>query len=270
MSLSFSFDTPAGKVTAGGSAADGGTMASSDAIAKGPGQPSTPEDIPGEDKHLASRLRGAAEGALQGFAPIRGIHQHVCGFHVYAHDFTRQVEAHHYCSHINEEMRQCIIYDSDKSNARLIGIEYIISRRLFEGLPADEKKFWHSHEHEVMSGMLVAPRVPEPAERLEMASLVDTYGKTIHTWQYDRGDTLPLGPPQLMMALTEDGMLDPALVKKRDADYGISTEAKKKARQSSITPPTSLPEGCDPWKNGRKAPQLQAEEVDVKMPSNFA
>jgi Protein of unknown function (DUF1264) len=39
--------------------------------------------------------------------------------------------------------------DSDKSNARLIGIEYIISRRLFEGLPADEKKYWHSHSHEV-------------------------------------------------------------------------------------------------------------------------
>jgi hypothetical protein len=38
MSLSFSFDTPAGTVTAGGFAADGGTMASSDAIAKGPGQ----------------------------------------------------------------------------------------------------------------------------------------------------------------------------------------------------------------------------------------
>ena len=47
-------------------------------------------------------------------------------------------------------------------------------------------------------------------------------------------------------------------------------QAKGKARQSSITPPSSLPEGCDPWKNGRKAPQLQAEDVDVKMPSNFA
>lgn len=40
-------------------------------------QPSEPEDIPGEDKHLTSRLRGAAEGALQAFAPVRGIHQHV-------------------------------------------------------------------------------------------------------------------------------------------------------------------------------------------------
>jgi hypothetical protein len=27
--------------------------------------------------------------------------------------------------------------------------EYIISRRLFEGLPADEKKYWHSHHYEV-------------------------------------------------------------------------------------------------------------------------
>ena len=27
--------------------------------------------------------------------------------------------------------------------------EYIISRRLFEGLPPDEKKYWHSHQYEV-------------------------------------------------------------------------------------------------------------------------
>lgn len=60
-----------------------------------------------------------------------------------------QVEAHHYCSHLNEEVRQCIIYDSADNNARLIGIEYIISRRLFEALPEEEKKLWHSHQYEV-------------------------------------------------------------------------------------------------------------------------
>ena len=41
------------------------------------------------------------------------------------------------------------------------------------------------------------------------------------------------GPPQLMMSLTEDGMLDPELVKKRDADYGISTEASCGAARAS-------------------------------------
>jgi len=28
-------------------------------------------------------------------------------------------------------------------------VEYIISRRLYEGLPDDEKRFWHSHVYEV-------------------------------------------------------------------------------------------------------------------------
>ena len=48
---------------------------------------------------------------------------------------------------------------------------------------------------QVMEGLLVAPEVPEPAERPHMAALVGTYGKTIHTWQVDRGDALPLGMP---------------------------------------------------------------------------
>ena len=48
---------------------------------------------------------------------------------------------------------------------------------------------------QVLSGQLVAPELPEPVERTEMADLVDTYGKTIHTWQVDRGDTLPMGAP---------------------------------------------------------------------------
>jgi len=34
------------------------------------------------------------------------------------------------------------------------GIEYVIAEKLFENLPADEKKYWHSHKHEVESGIL--------------------------------------------------------------------------------------------------------------------
>lgn len=36
---------------------------------------------------------------------------------------------------------------------------------------------------QVMSGQLVAPNVPTAAESMEMQRLVDTYGKTFHTWQ---------------------------------------------------------------------------------------
>jgi len=41
---------------------------------------------------------------------------------------------------------------------------YLISERLFVSLPAEEKRYWHSHKYEVASGMLVTPGVPEVAE----------------------------------------------------------------------------------------------------------
>lgn len=56
---------------------------------------------------------------------------------------NRQLIAHHYCSHINQDVRQCVIYDSDRPDARLIGIEYIISEELFNQLSTEEKKLWH-------------------------------------------------------------------------------------------------------------------------------
>jgi len=40
----------------------------------------------------------------------------------------------------------------------------LISERLFVSLPAEEKRYWHSHKYEVASGMLVTPGVPEVAE----------------------------------------------------------------------------------------------------------
>ena len=57
---------------------------------------------------------------------------------------SRQVEAHHFCSHQNEEMRQCLIYDSPESGAHLIRLEYIISENLFLTLPDNEKLLWHT------------------------------------------------------------------------------------------------------------------------------
>lgn len=141
-------------------------------------------------------------------------------FHFYGYDMRRQVEAHHYCSHLNEDVRQCLIFDSPDAGARLIGVEYMISDKLFAGLPDAEKPLWHSHLFEVKGGILVAPGLPEAAETAEMAKLARTYGKVFHFWQFDRGDTLPLGPPQLMMSFTDDGQLDPKLAESKSSVLG--------------------------------------------------
>lgn len=126
---------------------------------------------------------------------------------------TRQVEAHHYCAHQNEEMRQCLIYDSPEKKARLIGLEYIISENLFLTLPDEEKLLWHSHLYEVKSGLLFMPKVPAPIQLKDMETVAKTYGKVFHFWQVDKGHSLPFGIPQLMMAITRDGQIYDHLVK---------------------------------------------------------
>ena len=79
------------------------------------------------------------------------------GFHLYADEMGRQVEAAHFCIHLRHDLHQCVIFDRNAPDARLIGIEYIVSQERFRGLPDDEKRLWHSHHYEVKSGTLTAP-----------------------------------------------------------------------------------------------------------------
>lgn len=210
---------------------------------------------------MKTHILEAGAAMLQSKAPMSGIHAHVCGFHFYNGEMNRQVIAHHYCSHLSEDMMQCIIYDSDKSDARLIGIEYIISAKLFATLSEDEKKLWHSHNYEVKSGQLTAPGLPEAAEKALMKDLIGTYGKTIHTWQIDQNKDLPVGTPQLMMGFTADGQANQTLIDARDKGYGIST-SEKKAHRADI-PDANIDPGADGWSTG-KAVQLKFEPVQTQ------
>ena len=199
------------------------------------------------------------KSAAPNFPPITDIHAHVCGIHFYNGDMSRQVIAEHYCAHLSNEVLECVIYDSDKPGARLIGIEYIVSAKIFESLPAEEKRLWHSHNYEVKSGVLTAPGMADAAEKDLMKVLIGTYGKTWHTWQVDRGDKLPLGIPQLMMGFTGDGQAKAKIVAERDKLYG-SSDAKKAARGD--IPDVKLDPGADAWQKGA-AVQLDLKTVST-------
>jgi len=235
------------------------TVASGIGVAAATGRKSAMDDTP----ECSAVPTGTAAGAnrLQGESPLSAIDEHVCGLHFYSGDINRQVVAQHYCSHVSRDVRQCIIYESDKKHARLVGVEYIISAKLFKELPAEEKKLWHSHVYEVKSGQLIAPRIPEAAEKEVMDGLVGTYGKTWYTWQVDRGDRVPLGIPQLMMAFTADGQVHPELLAKCGAEYGVSSEEKRRSRADIVSP--TIQAGADAWLQG-EAIQLQTEAVMMK------
>lgn len=209
---------------------------------------------------LEHRALDLAAGAMQPKWPLEAMTTYLNGFHMYADDMGRQVEASHFCVHLQHDLHQCVIFDRNAADARLIGIEYIVSEERFRGLPEDEKRLWHSHHYEVTSGILVAPGIPDLAEHAYFEDLVTTYGKTFHTWQYDRDD-FPYGVPQLMMALTADGQADEPGVHERDRRLGISTAHKRQHRADIPTP--QVAPGANPWESGRTV-QTSLAETDVR------
>ncbi|MES2889845.1 MAG: OBAP family protein [Pseudomonadota bacterium] len=208
----------------------------------------SPVTAPGADKSTTSRVLETGADVLQNKAPLETLNAYLNGFHFYSGKMNLQMEAHHYCTLLNEDVHQCIIYDGNTRDAKIMGIEYIVSARLFASLPEAEKALWHSHVHEVKSGQLVAPGVPQAAEHALMNKLVSTYGKTWHTWHTDLHKTLPLGVPQLMMGSTADGQLDPDLVAVRDRRLGVDTPEKRRNRED--LPVSPIDPGANAWERG--------------------
>jgi len=197
------------------------------------GGENTPSNVqtPGAPKDAKTRTLEAGAALLQDKTPLGKLNAYLNGFHFYDGNLQGQMEAHHYCEDINEDLKQCVIFDGNGESARIMGVEYIVSEKLFRGLPAEEQKLWHPHRYEVKSGALIAPGIPDLAEHELMEKLVSTYGKTWHTWHTDHpANTLPLGHPMLMMGFTADGQLRPELLADRDHRFGISTQQKRQNR----------------------------------------
>nr|POF13995.1 oil body-associated protein 1a [Quercus suber] len=215
--------------------------------------PST-NNVKGGPESTKENILEAGASMVQDFAPTKRLCAHLNAFHTYADQPGRHVEANHYCAHLNEDVRQCILYDSDKPNARLIGIEYMIKPHLYETLDAEERKLWHSHVFEVKSGMLIMPSpaaVPdavwEVAENKEMEEVIVLYGKVYHLWQTDRGDQLPLGKPQLMTSFTSENQFDMDKIV-RDRDQRFRVDSKKKAEiRAYIQEPQIHPDADQAW-----------------------
>ncbi|MHD0175164.1 DUF1264 domain-containing protein, partial [Corynebacterium diphtheriae] len=165
------------------------------------------------------------------------------GLHFYADDLGRQVEASHFCIHLRHDLHQCVIFDRNAPDARLIGIEYIISEERFRSLPDEERRLWHSHHYEVSSGALTAPGVPELAEHSYFEDLIHTYGKT--STPGSTTGTLPVRHPPADDGPHRRGQVDEALLRARDERVGVDTAAQRRHR-ADIPVPDVVP-GANSW-----------------------
>lgn len=203
---------------------------------------------PGDPKSGKDKLLNTGAGVLQQKKPLAAFSAYLDGFHFYNGNIQAQMEAHHYVSQLNDDIYQAIIFDGNGADAKIMGVEYIVSAELFATLPEEEKKLWHSHHHEVKSGTLIAPGIPDAAEHELMEKLVSTYGKTIHTWHTDQHRTLPLGAPMIMMGFTKDGQLHDTLLQARDRRFNISTAATRQKRADIPTP--TVDPSANAWEKG--------------------
>jgi hypothetical protein len=210
-----------------------------------------------QDAHAAQAAPAAHDAHAQSakdtenWSPVAGMHLYLCAFHTAKENPNFQVEAHHYCSPCGKDLHQCVIFDRSGPTPKLLGIEYIIPDEVYQTLPADERKYWHPHAYEILSGQLIAPELPKDGDEA-LSGLIKTWGKTWHTWR-DPATPLPMGEPLLMWSANGDGQIQSALVDGRDKRFGISTATIRERRKSmgfavpQIPPPKSVGEPGRRW-----------------------
>jgi len=101
--------------------------------------------------------------------------------------------AHHYCKQVSGGLIECQLYDSDKPDARLIGVEVVVDKKTWKKFSKKEKALWHYHKTELKK---VSPTLPDlsPEEGAKtMKSMEETYGKVYILW--DPAKTEPTGRP---------------------------------------------------------------------------
>lgn len=226
------------------------------------GGSNTPSNVeaPGDEKTAKDKMLEAGADFIQDKSPLKAFNVYLDGFHFYNGNMKAQMEAHHYVQQLNEDVYQAIIFDGNEKGAKIMGVEYIITAKMFAQLPAEEKKLWHSHHYEVKSGTLTAPGIPQAVEHELMEKLVSTYGKTIHTWHTDQQRALPLGAPMIMMGFTKEGQLDTALLGDRDRRFNIST-AEIRDKRKDIPEPEVDP-GANAWEKGEIRQFIISDEAD--------
>jgi hypothetical protein len=190
---------------------------------------------------LAGTLGGcesrALEQGVEGLQPKRPIAQmsmFLSGFHMSKSEPSLALESNHYCHQLTKDFMQCVLFDGSGKNARMHGVEYIISDQLYAKLPESERLYWHPHNYEILSGQLTMPSVPAALEKLMLARKIDSYGKIWLFWNagayHETADPLPYGPPQLGWSFNHDGEAPAGLVESRDRRLNVDTAQKREER----------------------------------------
>jgi len=108
---------------------------------------------------------------------------------------------HHWCKPLPSGTIQCLLYDSDDPDARLIGTETVVGTELYETFSEREKADWHYHREEIPAVAATFPDLTEAEAKELTATLAETYGKVVIFW--NPADPAPIGAPTVTRIHTD-------------------------------------------------------------------
>jgi len=100
---------------------------------------------------------------------------------------------HHYCKQVSGGLTECQLYDSDKPDARLVGVEVVVDKETWKKFSKEEKALWHYHKTELLKVEPTLPDVSAEEGTKTLKSMEETYGKVFIFWNPAKSD--PTGKP---------------------------------------------------------------------------
>lgn len=130
---------------------------------------------------------------LKTLGPQQGFDLHVDAKH-YVKD--ARVPVHHFCKTINNDLIECLLFDSDEANANLVGVETIITKNFWATFTPEQQKEWHDHATEIIEAEATLPEtIPEKAAEI-VEFLKGTRGRVIYFWNFPK-ENYPVARPFL-------------------------------------------------------------------------
>ena len=152
------------------------------------------------DDHAKGKAKVAAGGVKAPIEEILHCPLAFAGVHLMKDAPERSAVAYHFCKPLNDDVNQCVLYDGTGPNAKLIGIEYLVTDAMYQKFTADEKAYWHDHKHEVDAGLIRSLTQTGDDEKATLKVVRTLWGKVYHTWV--SGEDYPRGPARLFWAVT--------------------------------------------------------------------
>ena len=145
--------------------------------------------------HVQPRPASAAPAT----SPAQGFTMHIDAQKHFGSAHPTEI-AHHWCKPVRGLFAECLIFDSDAPNARLVEVETIVSPQVYHAMPRSEQAYWHWHKYEIPRVNATMPGMSPAQVKKAVAAINPTYGKIWMLWDpLSTANGWPMGAPRVMV-----------------------------------------------------------------------